>query len=193
MRTWLTDMLSEVKQRLIKVSWHIQSIHSRGCNAWLLTSSQLHPVFHLTVPETGQEIALSAFSGSTEAPVCADICGEDLLIVWVWKEGTLCLLWKMNHMGPVGEEVDKSIVFFLHSTEINRNAYTLLFHHKAAANCFSVCACVCVCVGMYVCVCVWHNTPAVGKNEQLTCPDIFDMAQMLHQARITCDDKEINK
>lgn len=51
----------------------------------------------------------------------------------------------MKHMDLV-EEVDKSIVFFLHSTEITRNAYTPLFDHKAAANCFSVCVSVYVCV-----------------------------------------------
>lgn len=51
-------------------------------------------------------------------------------------------------------EVDKSIDFFLHSTEITRNAYTPLFNHKAAANCFSVFAGVPVTVCLCVCVCM---------------------------------------
>ena len=57
----------------------------------------------------------------------------------------------MKHVDLV-EDVDKSIVFFLHSTEISRNAYTPLFNHKAAANCFSVCVCVCACACVHVCV-----------------------------------------
>lgn len=84
------------------------------------------------------------------------------------------LLGKMKHV-DLAEEVDKVLSFSF--TPQKSGLYTPLFHHKATANCFSVCLCVnvCLCVRVCVpvCVCVKLNTPAVGKNELLMSPFVF--------------------
>lgn len=118
-------------------------------------------------------IVPSGFNHSTPNPVC--------LLRYLWWGFVDCLgvevkhsrlLWKMK---PCRRSGWKYIVFFLHSTEITKSAYSPLFNHKAEPNCFSVC--------------VTYETSGWGKMNVWRV--FLHLTQMLQWASMTPGNKEI--